>query len=553
MSEGSINALSQSSHKTSGALSIQINPFWNLGATTRDTAQRIIALADERSLQLDYDACQKAQSDLTNPRTRLAAEMAWLPGISPGRAKELVTLIAEDPPKIFDYPGLPPLATANLMASLFETLDSNLSSQTASGLILGFARVVELIDAESVFRDINEERSVSGFPAVKGWDSVESELGERRRRYTNAVKQALDRLPSTVLVDVITEVIATDTNRGEGQGTVFLNDLVDAYEVEAKGHLEGEAEKAFALIESIRAVASHGEAAVAPLILKLEQVVRGWSIVAQPIHLSMKSRGMQHGLSHRMAFSIRGLGVDLFKEHGMLDQSQRITGMLKEHFAELPELAERIVEDVEAIQSIFESRKLAEQQRQEWEREITYRASIGLVFKDTLAISPAGVEWKGRAYPLASITRVRWGGVRHSINGIPTGTTFTIGIGDNSSEAVIGMRDKEIFSTFTDKLWRAVCVRLMAETLEALRSGRQLSFGDAVIADNGVTLTKRKFFSGNERVFRDWFQTHVWSADGSFYIGSKEDKKCSAALSYIYTPNTHLLEESHQNGFQERT
>jgi hypothetical protein len=235
----------------------------------------------------------------------------------------------------------------------------------------------------------------------------------------NAVKRALDRLPSTVLVGVMTDVIATDTNRGESHGTAFLHELVDAYEVEVKGHLEGEAEKASALIESIRAIASKGEAAIAPLVAKLEQVVRGWSTVAKPIHLSMKSRGMQHGPSQRMAFSIRGLSINLFNEHGMLEHPQRITAMLNELFAQLPEVAETVVEDLGAIQSIFQSRKLAEQQRQEWEREITYRASIGLVFKDTLAISPGGVEWKGRLYPLDSVTRVRWGGVRHSVNGSP--------------------------------------------------------------------------------------------------------------------------------------
>jgi hypothetical protein len=102
---------------------------------------------------------------------------------------------------------------------------------------------------------------------------------------------------------------------------------------------------------------------------------------------------------------------------------------------------------------------------------------------------------------------------------------LTIAIGDNRSEVVIGLRDKGIYSTFIEKLWRAVCVRLMAEILEALRGGRDLSFGDALIGDNGVTLTKRKFFSGNERVVCDWFQTHVWSADGSFTSDPKTIRK----------------------------
>ncbi len=72
-------------------------PFAVLGATIRDDRKRIMDLAEEKSLELDSEICQKARSDLINPRTRLAAEMAWLPGVSPRRAKELMLLLKQDP------------------------------------------------------------------------------------------------------------------------------------------------------------------------------------------------------------------------------------------------------------------------------------------------------------------------------------------------------------------------------------------------------------------------------------------------------------------------
>src|SRR3546814_5902743 len=74
--------------------------------------------------------------------------------------------------------------------------------------------------------------------------------------------------------------------------------------------------------------------------------------------------------------------------------------------------------------------------RDEWAHEITYRAEIGVMFKDTLSISPDGISWKGQSFSLDSITRVRWGGVRHSVNGVPTGTTYTIAFGDKRSEEI---------------------------------------------------------------------------------------------------------------------
>ena len=56
--------------------SIDSVPFAVLGATPHDTRKRIVELAEERSLELDPAVCQKARSDLTNPRTRLTAELA---------------------------------------------------------------------------------------------------------------------------------------------------------------------------------------------------------------------------------------------------------------------------------------------------------------------------------------------------------------------------------------------------------------------------------------------------------------------------------------------
>jgi hypothetical protein len=132
--------------------------------------------------------------------------------------------------------------------------------------------------------------------------------------------------------------------------------------------------------------------------------------------------------------------------------------------------------------------------------------------------------------------------VRHSINGIPTGTTLTVAVGDDQSEVVISLSDQTKYQTFLDKLWTAVCRRLMVDILEALRDGQTLTFGDAAVSDGGVTLVRRKLFRANETGFADWFQIRIWNANGQFYIGAQNDKKLYAAMSYIDTPNAHLLE-----------
>jgi len=419
---------------------LQQNPFALLGVTTRDDRRRIVDLAEEKSLELDHDACQKARSDLTSPRTRLGAEMSWLPGISPRRAAQLFSALHSDPMSVRAESDLPTLAHLNLLAAAFEAVDSNDPADYIADFIQEIATLVDDLSAEQVLRDINEDRSVSGFPEVKGIDQVEAELSERKRYYRNAIKDALNRLPPASLVEAMTLAVDGSTCGGDNHAPELIDELVDSYAVETQGFLQQEAENVQKLIKAARDSAKSGESVGKPLVDRLEAVARNWDKVAQPIQLSAKARGIEHEPSHEIAYSIRSLAIDLFNEHDMLAQSQRLTELVQELFAELPEVAERVEQDSEALANIFQNRKKAEAQKNEWARDITYRAEVGIMFKDILSISPDGLAWKNKRFPLDAVTRVRWGAVRHYVNGIPTGTAYTLAFGDNRSEGINVLR-----------------------------------------------------------------------------------------------------------------
>ena len=527
------------------------NAFWLLGVTIRDDKSKIIALAEEKLLELDHDVCQKARTALTNPRTRLAAEIAWLPGVSPKKSWLLAKQVLRHPMSMRTETSLPVLARANLMAAAFEAIDEGDLVSDIAAFIQEMADVVDELAVDDVLRDVNEDRAVSGFPEVKTEEPVDSELAERKRYYRNVIKDALDRLPAATLVEVMTATVDSATGNGDYHAPELIDDLVDSYEVETQDFLQRESENVHKLLLALRECSKAGDKSVNLLIDNLVVVARNWDRVAQPIQLSAKARGIMHQPSRDLAFSIRSLAIDLFNEHDMVEQSRRIANLLKELFAEIPEVVERVEQDVDALADIINDRKNSETQREEWEKEIAYRVEIGIFFKDTLSISRDGVAWKGKSFPLDSITRVRWGGVRHSVNGIPTGTTYTLAFGDVRSEAVLELSSEGIYSTFIGKLWRAVCARLLAELLDTLKAGGVVSIGNATIRDDGPTLIKHKFLSSGEHVKCTWSQTHVWNADGSFYIGAKEDKKTYAELSYIYTPNVHILEQVIRMAFKK--
>lgn len=527
------------------------SPFHLLSVSMRDDRRRIVAQAEEQVLHLDAETCHKARSDLTNPRTRLSVELAWLPGLSPKRASALVETLKSRPWDIRQEDGLPALAKANLLAAASEAVDVEFSTDEVADFIHDFALLVEDIEPEEVLRAINEDRAVSGFPEVRDIDLIEAELAERKRYYRNAIKAALNRLNSPELVSTMTLVVGNATLDGEVHAPEFIDELVDAYAVETQDVLSKESQNAERLILTALERAKEGEAAVRPLIDKIELVARTWDKIAQPIQLSSKARGLEHGPSKELAYSIRSLAIDLFNEHDLLVQSQRLTKLLSELFSELPEFAERVSADTQALSDIARQRQKSEREQREWEEEIAFNADVGVVFKDTLSISAKGISWKDKTYPLDSITRVRWGGVRHSVNGIPTGTDYTVAFGDNMTESIVSIKREATYTKFTEKLWRAVCVRLITDILKALRDGAEIHYGEAAIRDDGVTLIKHKFLGSNEAIRYLWSQIQIWSADGAVVIGAKDDKKVYASLSYIQIPNARLLEQMIRMAFKQ--
>ena len=534
--------------------SLHSSPFALLGVSTRDKAAKIVEQAEEKSLFLDSDVCTKARSDLTTVRNRLATEICWFPGVSPNRASSLLEALTSNIETLKYETSLPPLANANVLAAAFEILDPNMDASDWQEWIMDFAYTVDDIDAQDVLRDINADRTLSGFSEVKGTEQIEAELDERRRYYTDTIKTALNRLPTMKLVEVVTDVVDISTNSGDDHAPRLVHELVDRYEMEVNRYLETEAENIYKLIKAIKSNSHNGEAAIKPQIDKLDQVVRKWDKVAQPIQLAMKAQGLEHKLSHEVAWAIRSLTVDLFNQHDMISSVTRITKTLQELFAELPEVAERLEVDADAIDEIILDRQLDAEKKAAREKEITYQAEIGIIFKDKLKISPNGIEWKGRNIALEDIASVRWGAVRKSVNGVPAGTDYTIAVASaGGNESVIVTAKSEIYESFIDCLWKAVGARLIEEYLLDLKAGKKIKIGrEVVFDDRGIYLTKHKFF-GNETRYVEWGAVTYGSYNGSLVITSKDDKKTYTELAYLSVKNAHILEAIIRLSFKKWT
>lgn len=520
------------------------NPFFALGASPRDSRQRLLELASEGRATSDPDAAARARAVLTHPKKRLSAELAWLPGVAPARASEIVQRLVAKTGGVPALDALPPLATANVLAaSLFRLESAATDTEVAEGVIL-LARVFEGLGAERTMALVNEDRLVAGVPEVKEAAVVEEVLAERRAHFRLAMKAALDELPSRRLVQVMTAVVDQSTHDGVNQAPLLIDDLVDTYQTESLQLLEQEALGVEAIVKSVRDALSNGASrgVLEEHYAVLERVVRHWNAIAKPIQVSARSRGTTYDASSRVGMVVRSLAVELFNKHDRLADSHRLTALLLASFNHDREMSEKAVTDREALTNIDVDRGKALARRKAWEASISYRTVFGMIFKDPFEMSVEGIQWKGQRWPLTSISRLRWGGVQRSVNGIPQGTTYTVMFGSAVDRESIDTTDKHVCDGITDALWRAVGVRIMGEMLEAVGAGKTVTVGNAGVRDDGIELERHRVFGANEQVFVPWHEMVLGSQPGAFSISKKGDPAVVAVLSYLDVDNVILLE-----------
>ena len=520
------------------------NPFAILKASTRDRKAHLNELAEEAALHGDHDSAVNARNVLSNPRTRLAAEVAWFPGLSPKRITLTLERIAQGGYPVLD--GFSPLSSANFVVETLETYAKGGAADLQGG-IEELASHVEDIDVDDVLQAINEDRQAAGLPSITDPSLVEAEINERIKHYERTATELLEGLPTMEMVTVYEGLISDSTNEGEDVGHRLIDALIDSYELKASSFLTEEAERIRGLIEKARAAADRhvSEKQVRASVNEIIGALRMWDQVAQPIQLAYKSRGLTHDESHDLAFAARGLGIDLFNKHDYLDDAKLMSEAIQELFSEVAAVSDRVEEDIEALDDIAieraERRKNEAESEAEFAREITYNTEFGLIFKDKFRISPEGFDYKGSLIPLDKITSVRWGAIRRYTNGAYTGTDYIYGYGTPSSSVLLQPKEHQ-YQEIVQRGWRAVCIRILLEWMEKWSQGDAVNIAGVQVSDDGLILTRSRFLKEDEAKFFSWFDLTKGSHNGNLNFTGKSDKKFSVAFSFMNNWNVHILD-----------
>jgi len=529
-------------------------PFYILGVTTRDDKQTIIAKAEEKSFDMDPDICAKARAELTHPRKRLAAEMAWLPRISIKKSDQIVSRLNERHEflvdSLIDESDTSRLATLNSITTGFFYDLTHSEDYELEDILCCVSAIYEEVDALEVMRQINADRSVSRFPIVQDLSWIEKELTERRRHYVKSILDVLNKLPALDLVETVTALVEGNTDNGELAGEAIVCDLVDRYEESVQGFLDKEAENVRELIKRCGTTTenSGSDKQVDDIIAHLSKVLRNWDRVAQPIQLIAKSRGTDHSMSNDLASEVRSLAVDLHNEHGLTKYAKRLTSELEDIFAEAPDFVEQIKADTHALDEIIRNQQEADESRAEWENEISFTGDFGhFPFKKKLKISSDGLLWGETLHPFDSISEVLWGATatQHSTNGIITGTSNNYVIklkGSGGGSVIIKPEFAHTYQRVIKILWNTVGDRILMEMIHALAKGNIIHIGKTRVSDNGIELIKHNMLTRNTTIFLQWSEVTISNGNGSFLVSHKTEKKTYAEFPYMEIYNAHLLE-----------
>lgn len=340
---------------------LQRNPFAVLGASVRDTERRLVELESERSVGESADSCIAACNELRNPRTRLRAEVAWLPGLSPSRTSELVNLTGEAPEHLRAEMTVPPLARANLLASILES-GREASAEVLADWVVDLGQTADRLNGADVARSINEDRMVAQIPVIRSVEAVDAELAERRKSYQSIVVARLDSLDAAVLCKVMTKTVAAATAQGSEPASTVVDEVAALYEAKAAAALATGAAGVRKILAELPATSNYEESAVIRCVEQLNVALLAWSRVAKPVQLAMKARGQRHPMSHELIAEIRQTAGAMWDRRPILAVAQKMTSLLQDVFSDLPDWTEALDSDKSALGEREEEKR--------WEAEL---------------------------------------------------------------------------------------------------------------------------------------------------------------------------------------
>lgn len=519
-------------------------PFYKLEVGARDSKRTIQSKAEDVALLNDTDVDNALVAALSNPAKRLVAEVAWLPGLPDEDVKTVLKVMEKNPEHMLDLEWLgddySECVYANALLAAFKKIDYFNKSMLVQWIIK-ISEVFDNIDAEYLLSEINDDREEAGFPLIDDAQIIQTELNGRRKVFAKAFRDSLNDLSTDDLVDTVTQIIEEDTSNGEINAYSLIYDLIDLYEVETQDFFDKTNEVISGMCKNIisNAKVSTNSSRINKQVDDLLRLLRRWDKVAQPIQVSMQSKGLNHKISEDIAWTIRNLAIDLFNNHGELEITKKINLALQQVFAEVFSVVDKTEEDEEALKEIEENRRReAEEEARERER-MKYSAYIG---DGTVYVDYDGVQYRNRRMNFDDIKYILWGGINHTYDGRVVRVEKTINMHDGQSPFVINITNHENeFENIIRRIYERTVPRLIFEMCEFFMDGGSRKFGNVEFRDNGITMMVNTPSGTRWQTF-DWNHVTIGNLPGAFCLKRRGFRNWDLKLEYLQEYDVHIIE-----------
>lgn len=332
--------------------------FYLLGASTLDNKNRIREIADERAILEDEQSMRDAQRALCTPNKRVEHEIAWFPGIHQDSIAKLIERakrgLVSSHISGCDFPSqLHPLAYCNLLTlalNYYNTADIPVNEETASYLLLALAESSEKLHENQIRSIINADRLRANFPET---NDVSSALQRQQSFYVSVLHNFLTKLNQDIALPILTETIEKTTSMGERQNFYLLDELVSMYEVHHTENLEALEEEIKKGIQQIKNYSPEklDKNSFSESIKQLLELVRRWDRIAQPIQVSLKSKGIEDKRSRDICMLLRELAVHIFNKYDDADSARTIVEVLRDLFKEVPSVEDLLQDDEDFLRN----------------------------------------------------------------------------------------------------------------------------------------------------------------------------------------------------------
>lgn len=515
-------------------MTIKENPFYILGATTRDNRQKIQELVDEKSLFLDMSVCVEARAVLTNPRRRLSAELAWFPGVSIRQTKNIIKELEDKELSSETLEHLSSLAGVNVILSYLDSMDK-LTAKDLENSIFALARSYESIKPETVMNVINEDRSISGFPEVTDLSVIQEELSELKNNAIHVLQHAM----SSLSLETSNKIMLHLMERAQKEKATYslLDDVIDQVYVmivqKDRDSIENNVVEVIKKLENAMDKKTTSKTTLNKLADELLEELEVFDNIMQPIQLSTQRRGLEHDVTREVAHKVEDLTVAIIKKTRNFELAEKIMKRTKELFVEVGSVNESLAMGLDAINKIQQGDK-------EFEESIKYKYTKNSFWggSTTLSVDSKHIVYGDTKYNTNDITHIRYGTTRRYQNGIYVGTDTFVAFGTDETDTRITMLSESEFPKFIDSLWKAVGPRLLLAMVDQLARGKPL-YG--FIYDDKVKLAKDNAFAPTEYKTFKWSDVVSAVESGFVVIMSKSDTNYRVTLSLQDVENAPVI------------